>query len=110
MSGNEVRKVIEKAEKALLNIRIDEVVRKNELIDLKKNEAIEALKEKLPESLHKKLVEVNEGRQRNEWEKTKRKTQEKVKGAVRERNQNRRSKKCKQTGSDPHKSKFGRKR
>ena len=53
MSGNEVRKVIEKAEKALLNIRIGEVVRKNKLIDMKKNEAIEALKEKLPENLHK---------------------------------------------------------
>ena len=37
MSGNEARKIIEKAEKALLNIRISEVVKKNNLLDLKKS-------------------------------------------------------------------------
>ena len=60
MTGNEARKVIEKAEKALLNVRISEVVKKNKLLDLKKNEAIRSLKEKLPERLHKELVEINE--------------------------------------------------
>ena len=49
MSGNEARKIIEKAEKALLNVRISEVVRKNNLLDLKKSRAVELLKEKLPD-------------------------------------------------------------
>ena len=60
MSGNEVRKIVEKAEKALLNVRIGEVVRKNKLLDKKKNEAIGTLKDKLPERLHETLVKVNE--------------------------------------------------
>ena len=36
MTGNEARKIIEKAEKALLNIRIGEVVKRNKLLDKKK--------------------------------------------------------------------------
>ena len=39
MKGNEARKVIEKAERALLNIRIGEVARKNKILDKRKEDA-----------------------------------------------------------------------
>ena len=55
MTGNEARKIIEKAEKALLNVRIGEVVKKNHLLDKKKEQIIRTLSEKLPEGLHKTI-------------------------------------------------------
>ena len=69
MTGNEARKIIEKAEKALLNVRIGEVVRKNHLLDLKKSQVVRTLSETLPEGLHKKIVKINEERQKKELEK-----------------------------------------
>ena len=71
MSGNEARKIIEKAEKALLNVRISEVVRKNNLLDLKKSRAVELLKEKLPDGIHKEITKINEEWQKNELDKYK---------------------------------------
>ena len=67
MSGNEVQKIVEKAEKALLNIRIGEVVKKNILLDKKKDEAKRTLKDKIPERLYETLLKVNEDRRKSEW-------------------------------------------
>ena len=82
MSGNEARKIIEKAEKALLNIRISEVVRKNNLLDFKKSKSIEALKEKLPDGIHSKIVEINEGRQKKELEKARERQKKKYRNLL----------------------------
>ena len=69
MKGNEARKIIEKAEKALLNIRISEVVKKNNFLERRKSQASQELSEEIPQELHRKLIEVNEGRERKEMEK-----------------------------------------
>ena len=82
MNGYEARKILEKAEKALLNIRIGEVVRKNKVLDKKKIEVNEALKEKLPERLHNRLMEINEERQKSELEKCRTRQKRKYKNLL----------------------------
>ena len=64
------RRIIEKAQKALLNVRISEVVSRNNSLEKKKQTAIEDLQKKIPENLHKKILEINEKRQKTALEKS----------------------------------------
>ena len=70
MKGNEARKIIEKAERALLNIRIGEVARKNKILDKRKEDAEKELERILPENIKSKIREINEERQERELKKS----------------------------------------
>ena len=58
MKNAEARQIIEKAEKALLNIRISEVVRKNNAIRKRETKLVEALQEPIPSGLKETLSEL----------------------------------------------------
>ena len=79
VKGNEARKIIEKAEKALLNVRISEVIRKKNTLQRKKEKASEELRSRIPNDVHKKLIEINEQRQYNELKKSSERQKKKVK-------------------------------
>ena len=70
MKGNEARKIIEKTEKALLNIRIGEVARKNQVLDRRKEEIVKELEDILPERINEKIKEINEERENKEMKKS----------------------------------------
>ena len=84
INGKEARKIIKQAEKALLNVRISEVVRKNKLLDQKKDEAIKTLREKLPVGIQKKIEEINEERQNKELEKSRERQKKKYRSLLEE--------------------------
>ncbi len=66
MKSREAKEIVRKAEKALINTRIGEVIRKNKLLEKKKIHATEKLKQILPPNLHNTIVILNERRQLNE--------------------------------------------
>ena len=70
MQNAEARKIVEKAEKALLNVRISEVVKKGKILKYRENKAIEELKNKVPNGTVETLKKINEGRQKAECEKS----------------------------------------
>ncbi len=77
MHGPEARKIIEKAEKALINIRIGEVIRKNKTLEKKIQDVAENLRSILPNNTHSKIVEINENRKKREFEKSREKQKKK---------------------------------
>ena len=54
--GNDARKIIKRTEKALLNIKISEVIKKKDLLQQKIQKTCDSLKEKLPRNLHGTIV------------------------------------------------------
>ena len=66
MKNAEARKIVEKAEKALLNIRISEVVRKNKILKYREEKVIEELQRNIPNETVETLKKINEGRQKTE--------------------------------------------
>ena len=70
MQNAEARKIVEKAEKALLNVRISEVVKKSKILKYREEKAIEDLKKEIPEETVEMLKKINEGREKTECEKS----------------------------------------
>ena len=79
MKSNEARKIIVKAEKALLNVRISEVIRKKDTLERKKRRVSEELKRRIPTEIHTKLIEINERRQYKELKKSSERQKKKCK-------------------------------
>ena len=69
MQNAEARKIVEKAEKALLNIRISEVVKKNNILKYREDKAIEELRNVIPMEIVETLRKMNEVRRKTELEK-----------------------------------------
>ena len=70
MQNAEARKIVVKAEKALLNLRISEVVKKNTVLRYREEKAIEDLKREIPNEVVETLKKINEGRQKTECRKS----------------------------------------
>ena len=62
MQNAEARKIVEKAEKAFLDVRISEVVKKGKILKYREDKAIEELKNKVPNGTVETLKKINEGR------------------------------------------------
>ena len=71
LQNAEARKIVEKAEKALLNIRISEVVKKNKILQYREEKAVEELNKEIPEGIVEKLKKINEVRRRRRTRTTK---------------------------------------
>ena len=67
VTGDAARKIIEKA---LLNVRISEIVKKKEFLEKRRIEITEDLKTKLPENIYEKITELNEKRTETEMKKS----------------------------------------
>ena len=70
VEGNEARKIIERAEKALLNISISDVVRKKNQLEKRKQDTISNLKTTLPNNLHENIINLNSKRENTELRKS----------------------------------------
>ena len=77
MQNAEARKIVEKAEKELLNIRISEVVKNNTVLKYREEKTVEDLKKKVPNEIVEKLKKINEGRQKTERKKSSEKQKKK---------------------------------
>ena len=70
LNNRETRNIIEKAQKAILNTRISEVAKKNEILERKKKEIEEDIGRMFPENITRVVKDINEKRLKAELERS----------------------------------------
>ena len=70
VQGREARNIINRTEKALLNVSISEVIKKKEQIEKEKEKLIVDLRSKLPINTHQSIININKEREFSQLQKS----------------------------------------